>query len=146
MSDTAIAILLATIIGVFGAAFAIPAAFMLERRLKALRFGVACAAVVVRLAPPPPAWGGLQFVNRVPWIRYRSPDGFEGEAMLAPPHPRRISRYFPVGHLLEVRVDPQRPAVAFQAGLMRLLLGPAVMLFGGCLSLAVSWGIFRSLE
>jgi hypothetical protein len=146
MGDAAILVVLATIVGLFGAGFAVPAAFMLERRLKALRFGTKVIATVARLDLPPPWPGGIQPMNNVPWVRYRSADSQEHEALLAPPHPRRISYHFPVGKQLEVRVDPLRPDVAFQAGLIRLLLGPSVMLFGGCLSLLIAWAIFRSLE
>ncbi len=93
--SSAIPILLALILAVFGAGFALPASFMLERRLKALRFGARVPAVVVRLAPPPTFSKQIQVVSNVPWVRYRSTDGREHEAMLAPPHPRRIAHHFP---------------------------------------------------
>jgi hypothetical protein len=145
VSSAAIAKVLAVIIACMGAGFALSATFMLERRLKALRFGHKVAAEVVRLAPPP-AWPlGIQVVNNVPWVRYRLTSGQEREAMLAPPYPRRISLYFPVGKQLEVRYDPLRLDVVYQAGLFTLLAGPVIMLCSGMLCLVLFWSIWNGM-
>ena len=136
--DVAI-IALALIISAFGIGFGVYAAFALERRLKAMRFGQKVEGRIDSFDTAPSGFGD------VPYVRYRDGNGRSQRAALAPPHPRNIARKFPVGKDVTVRYDPGNPGVVYHGNIIQLLLGPIVMLLGGLLCMAIGWGIWNGM-
>jgi hypothetical protein len=145
--------LLAIPFAVVGVALLATGAVLLRQRIVARLRGALVDAEVVRrdlhrvpvaVKRAPDGQGASTFT---PWFRYRDANGREHVARLDHQIRNRLrsERYrlcYPIGARTRVRIDPERPDVAYDDTHGWMLVFPGLLVLGGLLTTLLALGIF----